>query len=105
MAKGDITVLEHASTNGRGSRLYNVALGATAILAGEPVSRVLGATNVTAGVSPLGVVATDYIVGIAQTASTQTSTANGNIEVLPINSGTTYLVNPATAATWNTQLK
>ncbi len=105
MSTGDFTVLEQASTNGRGSRLYNVALGATAILAGEPVATTLGATNVTTTASTAGVVATDYIVGIAQTNSTQTATVNGLVEILPLNNGTTYLANPTVAATWNTQTK
>lgn len=105
MSIGDFIVLQHASTNGRGSQLYNVALGATAINAGEPVAITLGATNVTTPVVTSGVVATDFYVGVAQTTSTATATLNGSLEVLPLNSETVYLVNPKTAATWNTQTK
>ncbi len=102
---GDFTVLEQASMTGRGGRLYNVASGATAILAGEPVATVLGATSVTTTANPAGVVSTDYVVGIAATSSTQTASVAGSVEVIPLNSGTTYLVAPAVAATWNTQTK
>ncbi len=103
MSTGDFTVLEQASTNGRGGRLYNVFAGATAILAGEPVATVLGASSVTTTTVTSGVVGTDYIVGIAATNSTQSASVAGTVEVLPLNSGTTYLANPTTAASWDTQ--
>ncbi len=106
MALGDITILEQSSTEGgRGGRRYNVGLGATAINAGEPVARALGATSVTACATSAGVVSTDYIVGIATTTSTQTATANGVVNVIPLQNTTTYLIAPKTAATWNTQTK
>lgn len=103
MAIGDFTLLEHNSTNGRGSRLYNVAAGATAILAGEPVVRSLGGTTVTAMATNKPVVGTDYVVGIAQTASTQTASVAGTVNVIPLSSGQTWLVTPNTAASWDTQ--
>lgn len=103
MATGDITILEQASTGGRGSRSYNVAAGATTINPGEPVARSLGAATVTAAATNTPVVATDFFVGIAMTTSTQTASAAGTVEVFPINSGTTYLIAPKVAATWDTQ--
>jgi hypothetical protein len=103
MALGDITILEQGSTNGRGSRVCNVAAGATTINAGEPVARALGAATVTAMATNKPVVATDFLVGIAMTTSTQTASAAGTVEVFPINNGTTYLIAPKVAATFDTQ--
>ncbi len=107
---GDFTILDQSSSNGgRGSRSYNTASGANAINPGEPVVRgVTGSyvtrmygSGTTGSIAP--VVATDYVVGIAQTTSTQTATIAGSVEVLPVNSGTTWLVSPTTAASWDTQ--
>jgi hypothetical protein len=103
MAVGDITVLEQGSLMGRGSRLYNVAESATLINPGEPVARVLGGVAVTPCADGAGVVATDFIVGIAMTTSTNTVSVAGSVEVLPLLSDTTYLIAPKTAATWDTQ--
>lgn len=110
MATGDFTVLESSSSGaGRGARQYNVAAAATAINAGEPVVRSLGDTTVIRlyGTGTTGtnapVVATDFVVGIAQTAGTQTASAAGVVNVLPLNSGITWLATPKTAASWDTQ--
>lgn len=109
MAIGDFTILENNSTNARGARTYNVAAAATAILPGEPVVRSLGAATVTRlyGTGTTGVdkpaVGTDYVVGIAMTAGTQTASAAGTVQVMPLASGTTWLANPLVAATWDTQ--
>lgn len=102
MALGDITILEQSSTMGRGSRTYNVAAGST-IYAGEPVQAVLAAVNVKAADTSTPVVGTTYYVGIAETTSTATASAAGTVQVLPINPGTTYLISPAVAASWDTQ--
>lgn len=109
MSVGDFTILEQNSTMGRGARTYNVASGATAINAGEPVVRSLGATTVTRlyGTGTTGtnapVVGTDYVVGIAVTAGTQTASAAGVVTVMPLSSGITYLATPNTATSWDTQ--
>lgn len=105
---GDLTILEQVSEMGRGGRLYNVAAG-TPIYAGEPVQiRAVGNTvvepsltstpvcSVTAGVEGL-------FVGVATTNSTNTTAAAGTVNVLPVNSGTTYLITPASAGSWDTQ--
>lgn len=102
MALGDFIILEQASMTGRGGRLYNAAAG-TQILAGEPVARTLGGVTVTPSATLAGSIGTDYIVGIATTSSTNTSSAVGTVDVMPLNVGTTYLANPKTAAAWDTQ--
>ncbi len=104
MALGDILVLEHSSTNGRGSRTFNVAAGATAILAGEPVVyQIGGAVTVSAMATNSPVSGSDYFVGIAQTNSTQTAGTAGIVGVLPVTSQTTFLIKPTVAASWDTQ--
>lgn len=88
---------------GRGARTYNVGAGAGTINAGEPVARTLGGIVVTPCATNAGQVGTDYIVGIAATASTNTASAAGTVNVYPLTSGTTYLISPKVAATWDTQ--
>lgn len=105
MAIGDFTILENASTTGRGSRTCLVAAGAasTIINPGEPVSRALGAAVVTQMATNKPVVATDFLVGIAETTSTQTAGAAGTVSVTPIDSGITWLANPTVPASFDTQ--
>lgn len=102
MALGDLIILEQNSVTGRGGRLYNVAAG-TPIYAGDPVQRTLGGIVVYPAITSTPVVGTDYYAGVALTTSTNTSTAAGTVEVLPLSSGTTFLANPDVAATWDTQ--
>ena len=99
MARGDIKVLEQPTEMGRGSRLYNVAAGDTAILAGEPVARALGGIVVSACATNAGQVGTDYIVGIAQTDSTQTASAAGSVNILPVTNAMTLIISPKVALT------
>lgn len=110
MSIGDFVVQESSSANGgRGSRTYNVATGSTVINPGEPVVRSLGAAVVTRmyGSGATGTAApavgTDYVVGIAQTTSSNTTSVAGTVQVLPLNSGVTFLANPNSAAAFDTQ--
>jgi hypothetical protein len=48
-------------------------------------------------------VGTDYIAGLAMSESTETATANGVVDVMPIVPGMTFLIDPLVAATWDTQ--
>lgn len=107
MASGDLTILEQNSEMSRGGRLYNVAAG-TPILAGEPVQQltttsvaVIPSRDSTPVVGLSGVAG--LFVGVATTNSTNTTTAAGTVNVLPANSGIVYLINPAVAASWDTQ--
>lgn len=111
MAKtyGDLTILEESSAGGsRGGRLYNVAAG-TPIYAGDPVQiRAVGAVVVEPMLTTMPVVQVTVgveglFVGVATTNSTNTATAAGSVYVLPTNSDLTYLANPTTAASWDTQ--
>ncbi len=107
MAVGDLTILQQGSLMGRGASLYNVAAG-TVILAGEPVQlRAVGNTVVEPALTGTPVVGTSGVeglfVGVAATNSTNTATAAGTVNVIPVNSGTTYLIAPTVPATWDTQ--
>lgn len=102
MAQGDFVLLENSSVGGRGGRLYNVAAG-TPIYAGEPVQRDLGGIVVYPAVTSTPVVGTSYYVGIATTNSTNTASAAGTVNVIPLSNQLTYLGNPDVAATWDTQ--
>ena len=103
MAKGDILVHKNTAFGEPGSKICNVAAGATAINVGEPVLRALGAGVVTAMATNKPVVATDYLEGIAASNSTQTASVAGTVEVIPLIPGTIYKMKPKVAATWDTQ--
>jgi len=111
MALGDIILKENSSaTGGRGGRLYNVASG-TPIYAGEPVQ--IGALGNGAGIAGATVVmpaltntpdaSAHLYVGIAETSSTNTSSAAGTVTVTPLTSQDTWYANPDVAASWDTQ--
>lgn len=102
MAQGDFVLLENSSIGGRGGRLYNVAAG-TPIYAGEPVQRDLGGIVVYPAVTSTPVVGTSYYAGIATTNSTNTASAAGTVNVIPLSPALTYLGNPDVAASWDTQ--
>jgi len=103
MSVGDIKILEQASFTGRGARKYNVAAGATTINPGEPVVRTLGAVSVTAMATNKPVVATDYVVGVAATTSTQTASVAGEVYVYPLSPLTTYIMKPNDTTAYDTQ--
>lgn len=103
MALGDITILDQSTMAGIGARRQQVQAAATAIYAGEPVSKALGAQYVTAMATNKPVVATDFLAGVAATSSTQTASADGVVDVYPIVPGVQYLIAPNSAAAFDTQ--
>lgn len=109
MSIGDITIFDQPSSQGGiGAHLFNVAAGAasTIINPGEPVAKALGNSTgnvVTQMATNKPVVATDFLAGIAMTTSTQTATTAGTVWVYPLIPGTTYLISPKVAASWDTQ--
>lgn len=102
MALGDLIELENSSVGGRGGRLYNVAAG-TPIYAGDPVGRDLGGISAYPLLTSTPVVGTSYCAGVATTNSTNTATAAGSVNVIPLTAMITYLANPDVAASWDTQ--
>lgn len=103
MAIGDIQIYEPSVSMVQGARKANVAAGATTINPGEPVARALAAATVTAMATNKPVVATDFLVGIATSTSTQTASVAGTVDYLPLMPGMTFLISPKVAATFDTQ--
>lgn len=101
MALGDL-ILAGSKQSDLGGRLYNVASG-TPIYAGDPVQQVLAGTVVFPAITNWPVVGTTYAVGVAQTTATNTTSAAGTVVVTPVSSSDTWLANPDTAASWDTQ--
>lgn len=86
-----------------GSQKYAVAAGTVAsIKAGEPVQKLAGAARVTALLnnSPT---ATNRIVGVAASTSTETASTAGTVDVIPTAPGQLWLISPKVPATWDTQ--
>lgn len=106
MAKGDIVPFESSTGFSTGGTLkYVVAAGTTgSINAGEPVQKLAGAANVTALLtnSPT---ATNRIVGVAFSQSTETASVSGLVDVIPVNDSQLWMIAPKVLATWNTQAK
>lgn len=104
MAKGDIQPFNNnESSIMGGARKYQVASGTTAsINAGEPVQKLAGASCVTALLtnSPT---TTNRIVGVSTSASTETASAGGTVDVIPASPNQIWLISPKVAATWDTQ--
>lgn len=107
MALGDITVYSNDNGFGYlGDINYPVATATTVpqILAGEPVTRAVGAAFPTAlasgtatsyfPVTSNGPIAFQPILGVASTSSTETTSGsiNGSVSVTPIDGTTTYLI-------------
>ena len=110
MALGDLQVFTEGPFGSPGTRRYTVQLGAAAsINAGEPVAKALGAASgsvVAAMATNKPVAGTDYIAGVAQSTSTDTTTASGVVDVIDIfGNDMTFLISPKVAATFNTQAK
>ena len=109
MALGNVTILREGAFGNQGSRKQLVASGAAAtIKAGELVLKTLGTAFVTvwtASNSAKPVVATDYVAGLSASTSTDTATADGSVDIIPVTPGTVYLIDADTAGTWDTQAK
>lgn len=102
MALGDLTPVANPYISAIPSRQHQVVSGGTppAILAGEPVSKTLGNQYVITNPTSGQVVGTNSLAGIATTTSTETASANGTVDVTPIDETQIWLVSPAVAATW-----
>lgn len=103
-ARNDIQLLSSKNGTGYpGTKRVNVAASATLIYPGDPVTVALGASVGTSMATNKPVVATDYLAGIAATTSTNTASAAGYVEVVPINSGDVWLISPNDSTAFDTQ--
>lgn len=103
MALGDITPYSEAGSSALPSRPQQVKAGGTppAINAGEPVGKTLGNQYVITLGNAKPVIATDFMGGISATTSSETASADGSVQVIPINTpGQTWLISPNVAATY-----
>jgi hypothetical protein len=104
MALGDITLFGDQAQGLAGARKFKVVSGTSAsINAGEPVVTTLGAAYVAAMATNKPVSGTDYVVGIAATTSTETTTAHGYVDVYQVDPNQVWLIKPNVAATFDTQ--
>ena len=103
MAQGDFVPFETNGTKIPGAMQYAVASGTTAsIKAGEPVQKLAGAAYVTLAATNFPTTTLRH-VGIAASASNETATAAGTVQVITSTPGTFFLGTPNVAATWATQ--
>lgn len=100
MASGDIVPYNDGNFGKAGGVPHQVASGGTppAINAGEMVLKTLGNQYVIAMANAKPVVATDFIAGISETASTETASADGTVRVTPYSAGQIWLISPKTPA-------
>lgn len=112
MAQGNIVPFENAtSSKTTGGLKYKVTANSVGsngsvgpILPGEPVTKVAGAAGVLAAATNAPTT-TLRIVGVAMDKSTDTSTLDGIVTVIPATNGQLFLIAPNVPATWNTQAK
>lgn len=107
MAQGDLTPYNDSAFGVQGSVQHQVvgAAGSPAINAGELVLKTLGNQYVIKMATNKPVVGTDFVAGISTTASSETTTVDGIVNVTPLQDGQIWLIAPKVAATFNTQAK
>lgn len=108
MSLGDLEFFSDGPFGNPGSTRWGVQPTGTAatINAGEPVVKTLGGTFVAYMQTSRPSVGTDWLVGVAQSTSTETTTANGVVDVYNIFAeDVTFLITPAAPTTWDTQLE
>lgn len=107
MSLGNIQVLNNGAFGEVGARKFTVASGTTSsIKAGELVLKALGAAVVTAwpaSTNTKPVVGTDFLAGLSTSTSTETASAAGTVDVMPIVPGVVYLGTPTAPTSWDTQ--
>ena len=106
MATNDIQLYAPNQFGNIGTRRFRVAASATGINPGEPVYIQAGGQQYVLPMStslPVTAAANSqvtYFVGIAQSSSTNTSTAPGVVDVFPAIRGVLYTIAPKTASTY-----
>ncbi len=107
MSTGDIQWFTEGPFGNPGSIRYAVGTTAGAsINPGEPVAKSLGGTNVSSLATNKPSFGTDFLAGVSQSFSNETTTASGVVDVYDIfATNASFQVAPNVAATWNTQAK
>lgn len=101
MAVNDITFYEPGAYGTVGTKKYYVGATVATINPGEPVGfkALANGSYVIPLATSTPVVGTDYMVGIAQSTATTSSTGQ-TIDVFPLVKGVQYLISPKVAATY-----
>ena len=103
MALGDITIYNEVSGSALASRTHQVVSGGTppAINAGELVGKTVGTNYViiAANAAVDASSTTAKIAGVAASTSTETASADGSVQVVPMGERI-WLIKPQTAATY-----
>lgn len=106
MALGDVKLLADAAFGAVGTRTHKVASGAAATInAGELVLKTLGSAYVVAWGNSAAkpVVGTDYLAGLSTSTSTDTASADGYVDIMPIDPKMVFLITPNAPTSWDTQ--
>ena len=101
MAVNDIRLFASPTFGSAGTVRYNVAASSTLIYPGEPVARAQGGVVVSPMATNKPVIKTDFLAGIAMSTSTNTASAAGYVDVMPLVPGQVWLIKPNVAATWD----
>lgn len=112
MATGDLQPLENSISGKMGGALrYKVTSNSTGsngsvsrINPGEPVTKVAGVAGVIAAATNAPTT-TLRIVGVAASTSTETTSADGTVNVIPAASQDLWLITPNSSTAFNTQAK
>ena len=95
-----------SSKNGSGypgSKIVNTAASGTLMYPGDLIACAPGAIVGSLMATNKPVVATDYLLGVACSTSTNTSTSAGTVEVTPIDSGDVWLITANDSTAYATQ--
>lgn len=105
MAANDVTFKDKATAQNMPTRTFQTAANSTAILPGEPVMlTTIGSSQYAAALTDAKpVIGTDYFIGIAQSASTHTASADGTVVVYVPVPGIVYRAKAKSAAAADTQ--
>lgn len=112
MAVNDIIFYDNGAFGYPGDNQFDVAAQSSLtpyFNPGELAFRALGAgeyvTTLAASTTNRPAVGTDYLAGVTASASNETASVDGKVSVTKFTTSSTFLMNPGTAATWNTQAK
>ena len=97
----DIELL--SGKTGTGTKTVNVAASATLIYPGDLVACGVGVNVGSLMATNKPVVATDFLLGVATTTSTNTAAAAGTVQVRAVDSSDVWLTTPNVAASFDTQ--
>jgi hypothetical protein len=97
----DIELL--SGKTGTGTKTVNVAASATLIYPGDVVACGVGVNVGSLLATNKPVVATDFVLGIATTTSTNTAAAAGTVQVRAVDSSDVWLITPNDITAFDTQ--